>query len=90
MDAIDIYTTAKLHSGNKNSSDPDDKIAQMTLSGMHYDNPETYKDITLKDVLGKVKEGDDWKSTLKESIADAKSIFTGKTREEKEDIHKTA
>jgi hypothetical protein len=87
MDAIDIYTTAKLHSGDQNSKNPDDNIAKATLSGIGYSDPKAYKEIKLKDILSHVGESGNWKSTLKESISDVSSVFTGKTREEKEDIY---
>ncbi len=92
LDAIDIFTMAKLHSGNKNSSAPEDKLTENVLKGVNFNEPSKYKNITLKDILVKVSVDDgDWKATLKNSITDANSLHfkscakIGKTRMEKKD-----
>jgi len=85
-DAIDIYTMAKTHSGNPDTKNTSEKITQATLSGVGYSDPSKYKELKLKDVLSKVGADSDWKGTLKASITDKKGVFSGKTREEKEDI----
>lgn len=86
IDAIDIYTMAKLHSGNANTKDTDEKILQTTLKGMGYGDPSSYKDLRLSDVLGKVGADSNWKSVLKDAITDKKGFFSRKTSEQKEDI----
>lgn len=85
IDAIDIYTMAKLHSGKADTKDTDEKIIQTTLSGMGYSDPSKYQYLRLSDVFGKVGADSDWKSVLKDAITDKKGVFNRKTREQKED-----
>lgn len=85
-DAIDIFTMAKIHSGNPDSNDVDEKVTQITLSGVGYSDPKKYKYLRLNDVLAKVGADNNWKGTLKASITDKKGVFSRKTREKSEDI----
>ena len=67
-DGIDIYTTAKTYHFMPEGADK--KMASTLLGGVGYGDPAKYPNITLEDILTKVKAPADWKGELRKATTD--------------------